>query len=136
VIALVFQVQSRELGSREREPPSSGGLDQRLRLRELDINDKTGAIVVGRDLAAVQFDGAAGDGQTQPDAATGPATVALDAEERLENGPEHVVRHAGALITHADFRHVPTQFQRDRDRGSQGSVADGVAHPCADRGRP
>ena len=96
------------------------------------MHDKPGASVSGSDPAVMQVDGAAGDSQPQPDAAAGPAAVAFDPEERLENRSEQVVRHAGPTIAHADRRHVSDQFQADLDRGLLRGVADGVAQHVLD----
>ena len=63
-----------------------------------------GSSVLCGDFTSMQVDGAAGDGQPQPDAAAGPAAIAFDANKWLENRSEQVVRHAGPMIAHADRR--------------------------------
>ena len=52
---------------------------------DLDGDDQAGIGVEGGDVAVVELDGAAGDRQSQADAAAGSVAVPLDAEERLED---------------------------------------------------
>ena len=59
---------------------------------QLDHHAEPGPRVLGLDPASVEVDGPPGDGEAQADASAGPAPVALDAEEGLEDRSQGVVR--------------------------------------------
>ena len=80
----------------------------------------------------MQLDGAARDGQAQPDAAADPAAIAFHPNKWLENGSQQVVRHAGSTITHADCGCVTDPLQAKLDRGTLRGVADRVSNDILD----
>jgi hypothetical protein len=58
--------------------------------------------VLRGDGSAVQFDGAAGDGQAETDAPGGPVAVGLDAVERVEKAGESGGRDPWTLVRDDD----------------------------------
>ncbi len=99
----------------------------------LDGDEQAGGRVACDDSSLVEVDGPPRDGQAESDAATGAAAVALDAEERLEDRPQQIVRHAGPMISHQNRSPIALFFQPDLDLCSLRCVSNGVAHHVFDR---
>ena len=59
----------------------------------------------------MQIDGAAGNGQSQPDPAAGTAAIAFDSEKRLEDRAQELIRHARAAVAHGDRGHLAVARQ-------------------------
>ncbi len=88
---------------------------------------RPGQGVAGGEGAAVELDGAAGDGEAEADAAAGAAAVGIDAVEGVEDAAEGVLGNAGAAVADEDGGLRAVAAEGDVDGGSGRRVADGVA---------
>src|SRR5262249_35605711 len=92
-----------------------------------DGDDQAGVGVEGDDAPLVQLDGASGDGQAEADATAGSVAVPLDAEERLEDVGEGLVRGARATVPAGGLAQVLVPGELGRDSAAGWGVPDGVA---------
>src|SRR5579863_1206826 len=88
--------------------------------------------IAGGESASVEFDGAAGDGESQADAAAGAAAVGIDAIEGIEDAGERILGNAGAAVANNDGGVRALGAEGDVDRGFRRGVADGVADDVFD----
>ena len=96
-------------------------------LRKCDFDQQARFGIACRDAAAVQFHGAAGDGEPQAYAAAGTAAVALHPVERVEDAGQRLRRHARAVIAHAH----PHQAMGRRTRASTSTLVPSGAYRMA-----
>jgi hypothetical protein len=89
------------------------------------------------DASAMEADGAFGNGQTQTNAASLPASSIVQAVKRLEQLFQRIGGNAEAAIGDSDDRFLITAafcpVQMDLNRRAFAGVADGVAHNILDR---
>ena len=95
---------------------------------KLDFHSETGIRVNGTDRPLVQSDGAAGDRESKPSAATLSIPVALHAIEGIKDAREDFFGHSGAMIPYRDNSLIVLAAETDFDRGVLGGVTDGITY--------
>jgi len=99
---------------------------------QVDFDEKSGPLIVGPHGPMVQFDGAAGDGESQPNASAGAAAVLFHTIKRVENVGQSFVRDARAKIANGQPVRQTSPLEAHVNVPSFRRVADGIANNVLD----